>query len=243
MIHSTAIIEEGAVIEENVSIGPFCHVGKDVHISSGSRLESNVIIKGRTFIDEDVRIFSFTMIGEEFSEIGIGKKTQIREFAQIGTQVEKADESKKVTIGSNNFILGYVQIFNGVSLGDFCIVTNAVRLYDNVVCNDRVVIGGLSIIEADNTIGTGVMIGGASYVTHDLPPFTLVEGNRATIKGLNVVGLRRRVDHPSEIDEVKSVFKEILSDIPDKELAEEIARTHTNTYAKKFAEFIAKSNI
>jgi UDP-N-acetylglucosamine acyltransferase len=243
MIHNTAIIEEGAVIEENVTIGPFCYVGKDAHLSRGSRLESNVIIKGRTFIDEDVRIFSFTMIGEEFSEISIGKKTQIREFAQIGTQVEKADQVKKITIGSNNFILGYVQIFNGVSLGDFCIVTNAVRLYDNVVCDDRVVIGGLSIIEAGNTIGTGVMIGGASYITHDLPPFTLVEGNRATIKGLNVVGLRRRVDHPKVIDEVKLVYKEILNDIPDKELAEEIARTHKNAYVRKFAEFVAKSNI
>jgi UDP-N-acetylglucosamine acyltransferase len=194
MIHSSAIIEEGAIIADDVTIGPFCHIGKNVQISAGCKLESNIVLAGKLFIDENVRVFSFAAIGHEGSDIEIGKKTHVREFTQIGTQGDEKQEDK-IMIGNDNFIMGYVQIFSGVELGAFCIITNAVRLYENVKCEDRVIIGGLSTIEANNTIGTGVMIGGASYVTHDLPPFTLVEGNKASVRSLNLIGLRRRLEN------------------------------------------------
>jgi UDP-N-acetylglucosamine acyltransferase len=139
--------------------------------------------------------------------------------------------------------MGYVQILSGVELGDYCILTNAVRLYENVKCEERVIVGGLSSIEANNTIGTGVMIGGASYVDHDLPPFTLVEGNHATIKGLNVIGLRRRLENKDDIEEIKAVFKRILGESVDKELAKEIAASHENEYVKRFASFVVQSNM
>ena len=242
MVHKSTIIEEGAIIAEDVSIGAFCHIGKDVTLSPGSKLESNIILSGKLFIDEDVKIFSFATIGHESSDITIGKRTHIREFTQIGTQGDE-HKDKNVIIGNDNFIMGYVQIFPGVEIGEFSIITNAVKLYENVKCEDRVIIGGLSTIEANNTIGTGVMIGGASYVTHDLPPFTLVEGNKASVKGLNLVGLRRRLKDPKLIDEIKSIFKKVLVENVDKTLAQEIADTHENEYIKRFVSFIAKSNI
>lgn len=243
MIHKSTIIEDGAKIADDVTIGPFCYIGKDVSLSRGCKLESNIVLAGKLFIDEDVRIFSFTTIGHQGSEIEIGKKTHIREFAQIGTQGDENKEKEQIIIGNHNFIMAYAQIFSGVELGEFCIMTNAVRLYENVKCEDRVIIGGLSTIEANNTIGTGVMIGGASYVTHDIPPFTLVEGNRASVKSLNVVGLRRRLENQNQIDEIKAIFKKVLGNDVDKELAKEIADTHENEYVKRFVSFIATSNM
>jgi UDP-N-acetylglucosamine acyltransferase len=242
MIHSSAIIEEGAIIADDVTIGPFCHIGKNVQISAGCKLESNIVLAGKLFIDENVRVFSFAAIGHEGSDIEIGKKTHVREFTQIGTQGDEKQEDK-IMIGNDNFIMGYVQIFSGVELGAFCIITNAVRLYENVKCEDRVIIGGLSTIEANNTIGTGVMIGGASYVTHDLPPFTLVEGNKASVRSLNLIGLRRRLENQSQIDEIKVIFKKVLGNDVDKELAKELADTHENEYIKQFVSFIATSNM
>jgi len=242
MIHSSAIIEEGAVIADDVTIGPFCIIGKDVQISAGCTLESNIVLAGKLFIDENVRIFSFSAIGHESSDVEIGKNTHVREFIQIGTQ-DNAKQENKIIIGNDNFIMAYVQIFSGVELGDFCILTNAVRLYENVKCDEKVIIGGLSTVEANNTIGTGVMIGGASYVTHDLPPFTLVEGNRASVKSLNLIGLRRRLDNQSQIDEIKVIFKRVLGNDVDKVLAEEIAAKHENEYIKRFVSFIATSNM
>jgi len=239
MIHSTAIVEKGAVIAEDVTIGPFCHIGKDVTLNKGVSLESNVVLAGKLNVEKNVKIFSFVCIGYNQSTIEIGKETHVREFAQIGTQ----EGTAKINIGAHNFIMGYVQVYSGVTLGEYTIVTNAVKIYENVQCEERVIIGGLSTIEANNKIGTGVMIGGASYVTHDLPPFTLVEGNKSKIKGLNVVGLRRRLENPEQINEIKSIFKKILTDSVDKDLANKIAQSHEEGYVKRFVSFIAQSNL
>lgn len=242
-IHKSAIIEDGAKIASDVVIGPFCTIGKDVEIKSGCRIEANVILKGKLLLNEGVKIFSFAAIGSDDSQITIGTKTHVREFTQIGTQDSENTKSKKVSIGENCFIMGYVQILFGVELSDFCIITNAVRLYENVKCQERVIVGGLSTIEANNTIGTGVMIGGASVVNSDIPPFMLVEGNKATIKGLNVIGLRRRLENKGDIEEIKSVFKKILGDGADKILAQEIADTNPNEFIKRLASFVASSNL
>lgn len=242
-IHKSVIIEDGAKIAPDVTIGPFCFIGRDVELKSGCRLESNVILKGRLIVEENVKIFSFAVIGCENSEIQIGEKTHIREFTQIGSHESKEKSNKKILIGANNFIMGYVQIFSGVELGDFCILTNAVKLYENVKCEERVILGGFSVIEANNTIGTGVMIGGASVINHDIPPFMLVEGNKATIKGLNVIGLRRRLENKGDIEEIKAVFKKILGARADKILAKEIAETNPNEFIKRLASFVASSNL
>ena len=242
-IHYTTIVEDGAKIAFDVIIGPFCFIGKGVEIKSGSILESNIILKGSVTIAENVKIFSFATIGSENSEIKIGAKTHIREFSQIGTQESENTTDNKITIGENNFIMGYSQIFLGVELGDFCIITNAVKVYENVKCQEKVILGGFSTIEANNTIGTGVMIGGASVVNTDIPPFTLVEGNKATIKGLNVIGLRRRVENKKDIEEIKAVYKKILGNGLDKNLAKEIASSNKNEYIYKLASFVASCNL
>ncbi|MDA7817507.1 acyl-ACP--UDP-N- acetylglucosamine O-acyltransferase [Sulfurimonas sp.] len=242
-IHPSTIIEDGAKVADDVIIGPFCSVGKDVEIKSGCRLESNVILKGSLVIEEDVKIFSFTTIGNEDSDIRIGTKTHVREFSQIGAQDSDQTDNNKISIGSNNFIMGYVQLHIGVELGDFCILTNAVKLYENVKCEERVIVGGLSSIEANNTIGTGVMIGGASVINTDIPPFTLVEGNKANVKGLNVIGLRRKLENKDDLEEIKAIYKKVLVDNIDKELSLEISQTHENEYVKRFTSFIAQSNL
>jgi UDP-N-acetylglucosamine acyltransferase len=241
-IHKSVIIEEGAKIAPDVVIGPFCHIGKDVEIKAGSILEANIILKGKVLIEESVKIFSFAVIGNDDSDITIGTKTHIREFTQIGAQ-ESQNTNNKIIIGANNFIMGYVQILGGVELDEFCIVTNAVRLYENVKCHERVIVGGFTTIEANNTIGTGVMIGGASVVDKDVPPFMLIEGNKASIKGLNVIGLRRRLENKGDIEDIKAVFKKILGDGADKVLAQEIADTNPNEFIKRLASFVASSNL
>ncbi len=243
MIHSSVVIEDGAKIADNVTIGPFCYIGKDVELSSNCILESNIILKGKLKVEESVRIFSFSVIGENDTEIEIGSSTHIREFNQIGSQITEDSSSKKITIGKNNFLMAYCQILAGVTTGESCIFTNAVILSENVKCEDKVIVGGLSTIEANNTLGTGVMIGGASYVDHDMPPFTLVEGNKASVKALNIIGLRRRLENKSDIEEIKSIFKRILGDCVDKDLALKIAQEHENEYAKALALFVANSNI
>ena len=241
MIDKTTIIEDGASIADGVIIGPFCFIGKDTVIASGVNIASNVIIKGKTTIEEGVKIFSFATIGHENSTIRIGAKTHVREFAQIGTQ--ESEDEQNIDIRNDNFIMAYVQIMSGVKIANNCVLTNAVRLYENVTCQERVIIGGLSTVEANNHIGTGVMIGGASYVNHDVPPFCLIEGNRSKIKGLNIIGLRRRLNNSEDIEEIKAAYKKLINNRVDKELAKKVSQESSNNYVKLFAEFVCNSNL
>jgi len=244
MIHKTAIIEEGAKVAENVDIGAYAYIGKDVEVAQGCYIGPHSVLQGRVTLGENVKIFSHTAIGEEGSEIFIGKESYIREFAQIGARYDDDNEQIKISIGEHNFIMGYVQIFNGVTLGDYCIVTNAVKLYEGVTCEERVILGGLSLIAPGVTIGTGAMIGGASSVKHDIPPYTLVEGNTANVKSLNLVGLRRRIKEQKEIDEFRTIFKKILhNDGVDRSLAQEVAQRYDNEYIRRFAQFILDNNV
>jgi len=239
MIHKTAIIEQGATIEEDVDIGPFCIIGKNVTIKKGSKLKSHITIKGNVTIEENVQIFSFANIGDESLEIFIDKNTIIREFVHI--QRFTSSLSNKIYIGKNNFIMGHVHIYEGVTLKDFVTAINAVKIYQNVTCDSYVMLGGSSTIQQDINIGMGAMIGGASYVEKDIPPFTLVEGNKAIIKNLNLVGLRRRLENKNDINTLKNIFKQICYPTINKSIAQEIYDTHTNQYVKEFAKFIIES--
>ena len=105
MIHESVIIEDGAKIAEKVTIGPFCHIGKDVEIESGCTLEAHVKLGGKLKISKNVKIFSFSVIGYDYSEIEIGENTHIREFVQIGSINDETQEFKKIVVGANNFIM------------------------------------------------------------------------------------------------------------------------------------------
>ncbi len=207
MIHPSAIIHASAQIADDVKIGPFCKVGKDVVIESGCDLQSYAICEEGVILRENVKIFSYSKLGNEKCKIEVGKNTHIREFCLIGTQTKDSD---KVNIENDCFIMAYTQLYPGVTLGANSIITNAVTLEENVSTEEKVIIGGLSTVTPNIVIGTGVMIGGASKVDSNLPPFCLVEGNSASVKGLNIVGIRRRFEDKEEIESIKSAFKTIF---------------------------------
>ncbi len=237
MIHTTSFIDSSAKIADDVSIGAFCHIGKDVILESGCVIASHVIINDNVTCKSNVKVFSYANIGNNIAKIEIGENTHIREFTLIGTD---EDSNKSVIVENDNFIMAYVRLSNGVKIEQNCVLTNSVTLMQNVTCKKNVIIGGLSTIEADLTIGNRVMIGGASYITKNIPPFTLVEGNKAEVRGLNLVGLRRGIKDKKEINAIKSAYKSIYKDEVDKERALELSKNSETLHVKEFCNFVAK---
>jgi len=235
MIHPTAVIEPGAQVAPGVHIGPFCRIGKDAVIKADVRLEAHVILEGPVTLEEDVRLFSFVKIGNGRAPVTVGSRSVVREFCQIATQNDTDDA---VAIGAENFIMAYVQLFPGVTLGPNCILTNAVTMHEHSGCEERVIIGGLSSVAGGCTVGTGVMVGGASNLKRDVPPFCLVEGNPASVRGLNIIGLRRRFPDKEDIESVKSSFKKLYRGF-DPQAAAALAGGLDNPQARRFASFIA----
>jgi len=247
-IHKTAIIEDGATIGENVTIGAFTLISKDVIIGDGTTIGSHCIIEGRTTIGKNNQIFSHAALGTipqdlifngEDVELIIGDNNKIREFTLINPGTEGGGGVTQ--IGDNNLLMGYVHIAHDVKIGNNCILANAVTLAGHVELGDYVVIGGMTPIHQFVKIGEHAMIGGASAVAQDIPPYCLAEGNRAKLRGLNLTGLRRRFEDRKIIDELKRAYKELFeSGKPIKEVANKLLESD-NRYVKHLAEFILNS--
>ena len=246
-IHKTAIIEDGAKIGTNVTIGPFTIIGSDVIIGDSTTVGSHTLIEGKTTIGKNNRIFSHAVLGSipqdlkydgEVTELIIGDNNTIREHTLLNTGTSGG--GYKTVIGDNCLLMGHVHIGHDCILANNIVVANSCAIAGHVEIDDNCVIGGMSAIHQFCKIGENAMIGGGSILVQDIPPFCICEGNRATLRSLNINGLRRRFkDSRSDIDEIKKTYKSIFdSGQPIVEIASEILKTNDNKYAKQLAQFV-----
>jgi len=248
LIHATAVIEDGAILGTNVSVGPFAYIGAQVKIGDNTSVASHAVIEGKTTIGKNNRIFPHSAVGTipqdlkfdgEDVELIIGNNNTIREFTLLNPGTKGGGSVTK--IGDGNLLMGYVHLGHDVILGDHCILANGATLAGHVELGDHVVIGGLTPVHQFVHIGDYAMIGGASALSQDVPPFCLAEGNRAVLRGLNLTGMRRQLER-EEINALKGAYKELFEEgNPLQEVAEKILQTTTSDQVKKLCEFIKTS--
>ena len=244
-IHKTAIIEDGAIIGDNTTIGAYTIIGANVKIGNGNIIGSHTVIEGKTTIGDNNKIYSHAALGTdpqdlkfdgEEVELIIGNNNKIREFTLFNPGTKGGGSITR--IGDNNLFMGYVHVAHDVIIGNHCVFANVATLAGHVEIDDYVVVGGLTPIHQFCKLGSHVMVGGGSVVTQDIPPFCLAEGNRANLRGLNLNGLRRRLDR-EDINGVKKAYKEIFeSGQPIQEVANELIRTQDNKYILELANFV-----
>jgi UDP-N-acetylglucosamine acyltransferase len=213
MIHSTAIVHPNAKIARGVEIGPYCLVGEHVSIGKGTLLQAHVVVNGWTTIGEDCEIYPFASIGAssqdrkyhgERAYTHIGSRTVLREYVSV----HRATGEEQVTqIGDDCLLLAYVHIAHNCILGNGVTMSNLAQLAGHVEVSDYVTIGGQAGVHQFTRIGRYAMVGGASKITKDVPPFFLIEGNPAEPYGLNSVGLRRAGFSVDERNEIKKFYK------------------------------------
>lgn len=247
-IHPSAVIEDGAILGDNVSVGPFTYIGSQVTIGDNTTVASHVVIEGKTSIGKSNRIFPHAAVGTipqdlKFSgedvELIIGDNNTIREFTLLNPGTKGGGSITK--IGNGNLLMGYVHLGHDVIIGDNCILANGATLAGHVELGNHVVIGGLTPIHQFVHVGDYAMIGGASALAQDIPPFCLAEGNRANLRGLNLTGLRRNMER-SEINDLKSAYRELFEQgKPLQEVAQKILETSDSEAVKKLCEFIKAS--
>lgn len=247
-IHPTAVIEEGAKIGENVTIGPFVSISSQTVIGDETIIDAHAVIAGKTTIGRGNHIFSHAVVGSipqdlkfngEEVELIIGDNNKIREFTLLNPGTKGGGSVTK--IGNNNLLMGYVHLGHDVIMGDNCILANGATLAGHVELGNNVVIGGLTPIHQFVHIGDFAMIAGASALSQDIPPYCLAEGNRATLRGLNLTGLRRNIDR-ADIDALKVAYRELFeSGEPLQETAENLKSKSSSIHVKKLIEFITNS--
>jgi UDP-N-acetylglucosamine acyltransferase len=213
VIHPTAIVHPNANVARGVDIGPYCVVGENVSIGKGTVLQAHVVVNGWTSIGEDCEVFPFATIGAasqdrkyagERAFTKIGNRTVLREYVSV----QRATGEDQVTqVGDDCLLLAYVHIAHNCVLGNSVTMSNLAQLAGHVEVAEFATIGGQAGVHQFTRIGRYAMVGGASKITKDVPPFFLIEGNPAEPYGLNSVGLRRAGFTVEERNEIKKFYK------------------------------------
>ena len=213
-IHPTAIVDPRAEIDATASIGPYSVIGAHVVIGAGTTVGPHCVIDGRTTLGRDNHIFQFNSIGAipqdkkyagEPTELVIGDRNTIREFCTLNLGVPQAGGI--TTVGNDNWIMAYTHIAHDCHVGNHTTLANNTTLAGHVHLGDWVTVGGLTGIHQFVKIGAHAMVGFASAVAQDVPPFMLVDGNPLAVRGYNLVGLRRRGFSAERLGAVKQMHK------------------------------------
>lgn len=213
-IHPSAYVEAGARIGPGCEIGPFCLVGAEVVLGAGVVLKSHVVVTGDTHIGDETVIFPFAVIGEipqdlkyagEKTQLRIGARNRIREHVTMNPGTDHGGGETR--IGDDGLFMAGCHIAHDSQIGDRVIVVNNSAIAGHVVLEDEVIIGGLSGVHQFVRIGRGAIIGALSMVTNDVLPFGLVQGPRAGLDGLNLVGLKRRGVAREDITALRVAFQ------------------------------------
>jgi UDP-N-acetylglucosamine acyltransferase len=213
-IHATALVDPSAELDASVAIGPYTVVGPHVKIGAGTSVGPHCVIQGHTTIGRDNRIFQFNSLGAdpqdkkfagEPTELVIGDRNTIREFCtfNLGT-VQDAGVTR---LGDDNWIMAYVHIAHDCLLGNQITMANSVTLAGHVQVGDWATVGGLTGVLQRMRIGAHTMVGFASHVGKDIPPFMVVDGNPLAVRAVNLVGLKRRDFSDARLKAIREMHK------------------------------------
>ena len=222
MIDATAVIDAGAEIADDVSIGPYTVIGENVVIEAGTRIGPHVVISGQTRIGRDNTIFQFASVGAdpqdkkyggEPTRLEIGDRNTIREFVTINRGT--AQDEGVTRLGDDNWIMAYVHIAHDCQIGNQTIFANNASLAGHVTIGDYVILGGFTLVHQFCSLGPHSLTAFGTGISMDVPPYVTVGGSPARPHGLNMEGLRRR-GFPEDTRKVlkqayKTLYRENLS--------------------------------
>lgn len=250
-VHPTAIVHDGAELDFGVVVGPYSIVGPNVKIGKGTVLHSHVVLEGFTTLGEQNELFPFASVGmapqdlkyrNEPSVLIIGDRNKIREGVTIqpGTQ----DGVMKTLVGSDNLLMTNSHVAHDCNIGNRNVVANCVALAGHVTLGDGCILGGMAGVHQFARIGSLSFIGAGAMVSMDVPPFCIAQGDRACLRGLNLIGMKRAGFTKDDISAVKKLFKGVFLKKGGlrKNLEEVPADISTNPKAHLMIEFILSTS-
>lgn len=215
-IHPTSVIGDQVVIADDVVIGPFCLIEGNITIGKGTKLHSHCVLKGNLEIGENNEFFQFTSIGEvpqdlsykgEETWVRIGNNNTFREYVSVHRGTCKQD--KVTIIGDNNLLMAQAHVGHDCTIGNNCIIVNSVKLAGHVTIGNNVTLSGGSAVIQFVKLGDNVYAGATAIIDRDVPSYCLTLGNRAYLKGINIIGLKRAGYSRTHISEAVDFFRSV----------------------------------
>lgn len=212
-IHSTAIIEPGAQLGEDVQAGAYAYVGPKVVLGAGTVLHHHASVEGRTTLGQLCEVFPFTCIGTKTHDLKyaggeaglvIGDRNVFREYVSVHGATKPADNT---VLGDDNVLLAYSHVAHDCRIGNHLVMSAQSALAGHVILEDHVNIGWGTGVHQFCRIGAHVMLGGMSKIVQDVPPFIIADGCPAIARSINKVGLERQGFTPERLASVKQAFR------------------------------------
>lgn len=227
-VHHTAIVEDGARLGAEVSVGPFTLIGPEVVLGDGCEVAGHVVIAGRTEIGPRTKIYPFAAIGHgpqdlkykgEWNQLVVGADCIIRESVTMNAGTPQGGGITRV--GDRCFLLAYSHVAHDNTLGDGVVLANNVMLAGHCKLGDHVIVGGGAGLHQFVRVGSYAFIGGMSAIENDVIPYGMAMGNRAALAGLNIIGLKRRGFSREAIHDLRRAYRLLFAN--EGTLAERIA--------------------
>jgi len=212
--HPTAVIDPGAEIGEDVEIGPFAVVGAGVRVGAGCRIHAHVVLEGPLTLGARNVVHPFAVLGgaPQHKKPGgvtravVGDDNTFREHVTVhrGTR-------EPTCIGSGNLLMAQVHVAHDVRVGSRCTIANGVQLAGHVVVEDHATFGGLAGVAQFVRVGEGAFVAAGAMVERDVPPFCIVQGDRARVRAVNRVGLERQGVPAESVGEIERIFRAVFA--------------------------------
>ncbi len=249
MIHPTAIVSEQALLGENNIVGPHVVIETNVQMGNGNTLMAGALLKSGVKIGDNNSIHEYAVIGGLPQDLGfdpatasyvtIGNGNTLREYVTV----HRASKHDAITrLGDENYLMTHVHLGHDCQLANRVIIAPSTGLGGHVHVADRAFISGGVMVHQFVQIGTLAMIGGNAKITQDVLPYMITDGVPGTVRGLNLVGLRRAGCSRADIQVLKQAYQIIHRSAQSREAILEELREMDSPYASHLAEFIAGSN-
>jgi UDP-N-acetylglucosamine acyltransferase len=215
-IHATAIVEPGATLGRDVDIGPYAVVGAEVTLGDETRLLAHAMVVGKTVVGRSNVIHSFAVVGGEpqvkrgrvsaASALLMGDRNVVREHATLHRGTEGVTR-----VGSDNLFMVGAHVAHDVTVGAHVTLANGVQLAGHAVVEDHATFGGLSGVAQFVRVGESAFVAAGAMCERDVPPFVIVQGDRARVRALNLVGLRRREVPEASLESLTRAFRVLFA--------------------------------
>lgn len=217
MIHPSSVISSQVKLGKNVEIGPFCRVDGDVTLGDGCILESHVVIgspNGEVVIGKNNRFHAGCVVGGppqdlkykgEKTKLIMGDENVIREFVTVS--LGTVTGHNQTVIGSRNLLMAYCHVGHDAIIGNQNVLANQAQLAGHVTIEDKVTLGGLCAVNQFVRIGSHAFLAGGSMINKDILPYCIAQGNYATVRATNKIGLERSGFNESSISNINRAVR------------------------------------
>jgi UDP-N-acetylglucosamine acyltransferase len=219
IIHAMAVVETGAELADDVVIGPFAFVGRQVRLGKGCVVHAHAHLEGHILAGDTNEFFPNAVIGCVSQDlkyrggdctIVIGNGNRFREACTVHIGTE--DGGGSTVIGDDNLLMVNVHVAHDCIIGDHNILGNNVMLAGHVKVEDWVILSGGVAVHHFVTFGKHSYCGGLSGVTRDVPPFMIADGHPFVVRGVNRIGLKRRGYSDAQLEALRTAYRMLFSD-------------------------------